>query len=162
MDERAALFSAAADVLRARLDSVAGLVLFGSYARGDEGPQSDLDVLVVLRETSLRRAQRYDAVAPAMGDLRRTDAWARWRTLGRGPELSPLVLTMEECRQLPPILLDIASEGILLWDGGGVRELPDDIRRRMARAGVRRVEMPDGRRYWDLRPGLLLGESVEF
>lgn len=40
------------------------IIVFGSVARGDEGPDSDLDVLVVLPEAD--RARRHEL----MGDLR--------------------------------------------------------------------------------------------
>ncbi len=41
--------------VRARFGArVAGLVLFGSYARGDWGPDSDVDVLVLVHDLSER------------------------------------------------------------------------------------------------------------
>lgn len=50
--------------LRDRLGSfpgVIGVLIFGSYARGDIGPESDLD-LIVVRDTSLERGQRDDDI----------------------------------------------------------------------------------------------------
>lgn len=158
----ATLATAAAELLRGRFDTLVGVVLFGSYARGDHGPDSDLDVLAVLRETRLRPTQRADVASTALAELRRTDAWKQAVEAGLLPELSPLVLTTPECRRIPPILMDVATEGVVIWDGGGVASLLSEIRQRMAHAGVKRVELPDGRRYWDLRPGMRLGEVVEF
>ena len=69
--ERAAVrkleLAAAVDQLRERLPSypgVRGALVFGSFARDDVGPESDLD-LVVVRETELPPLRRDD-------DIRRT------------------------------------------------------------------------------------------
>jgi len=157
------LAAAAARVLRDRFgEALAGIVAYGSYARGDCGKHSDLDMMVVLRETPLRPAQRADVVAPALAQFRHTDAWKEAVAAGFWPELSPLVLTVEECRRLPPLLLDVATEGVVAWDSGGVAPLLLEIRDRMACAGVKRVELADGGYYWDLRPGMRLGDVVEF
>ena len=44
------------------------IVLFGSQARGDDGPDSDLDILVVVDEPGDRRASRI-AIRQALADL---------------------------------------------------------------------------------------------
>lgn len=44
-------------------DRMSGLVLFGSHARGEAGPDSDLDVAIVLRGT-WRRLEEMERCAP--------------------------------------------------------------------------------------------------
>ncbi len=70
--ERAAVRRAALDravaSLRLSLGQFAGVrgaLVFGSYARGDVGPESDLD-LVIVRESALPRAERDDDIRRAL------------------------------------------------------------------------------------------------
>lgn len=77
--------------------------VFGSYARGDAGPESDVDVAVVIR--GLDERERTVAV-----DL----AWKA--RCPRGPLLSPIVWTDEQWADRTAherrIALDIQSEGL--------------------------------------------------
>jgi predicted nucleotidyltransferase len=62
------------------------IVLFGSWARGDAGPDSDLDLLVVTAFEGAR-SQTAIAILKALADLPvptdaavlRPDEWERWR-----------------------------------------------------------------------------------
>jgi len=89
----------------ARLSS---LTLFGSQARGDAGPDSDVDVAAVVRD--LDEAERVEAI-----DL----AFHAWTRSGRvGPPLSPLVWSDSQAaeyrRRERRIVLDIERDGIAL------------------------------------------------
>lgn len=79
---------------------LSGVVLYGSVARGEAGPRSDIDVLVVLDD--LRSAPAVRKAAAAVLD--RFDA-----------NVVPLVLTRGEVdrrlRAFDPLLLTIAGEG---------------------------------------------------
>jgi hypothetical protein len=65
----------------------------------------------------------------------------------------PIYHTIEQLAAHPWILLDIAHHGIIPYDRESVlaREL-DAIRRRLLELGSRRVELPDGSWYWQLKP----------
>lgn len=90
--ERAAVRRSALDAavvrLRARLGQYAGVrgaLVFGSYARGEVGPDSDLD-LIVVRDTDLPQMQRDD-------DLR--------ASLDLGVPYDLVTLTPEQYERLP-------------------------------------------------------------
>lgn len=68
-----------------RFHGVRGALVFGSYARGDVGPESDLDIIVV-RETELPQRERDD-------DLR--------GALGLGVPYDLITLTPEQYERLP-------------------------------------------------------------
>lgn len=88
-----------------RRGQVRAVVLFGSAARGDDSPQSDLDVLVVTPSEAVRQA-----VADGCG------AFAEELRADFGVDLRPLVMSLGEVRrrwrrrQLP--LPDVVRDGV--------------------------------------------------
>ena len=139
-------------------DDLVAIALFGSVARGQARPDSDLDLYVVTR-------------LPILGDPRLRATWEHIDaspeyqalvTAGYRPTPSPVLHTADELRCHSWILLDITDHGIVLHDPAGVleREL-NAVRRRMAELGSRRVELPDGSWYWDLKPDWRPGEVVD-
>ena len=139
-------------------DDLVAIALFGSVARSQARPDSDLDVYVVTRR-------------PSLGDPRLRAMWRRIEASpehqalvaeGYLPTPSPVPHTVDDLRRHPWILLDIAHHGIVLYDPESLleREL-DAVRRRMAQLGSRRVELPDGSWYWDLKPDWRPGEVVD-
>ncbi|MFD2570270.1 nucleotidyltransferase family protein [Spirosoma soli] len=50
-------------------DQLTGLVLFGSYARGDYQPESDMDFAVVLKDPATRPAAEIFKLAPISAEL---------------------------------------------------------------------------------------------
>ena len=87
-------------------DELVSLVLFGSYARGDFERDSDVDLLVVLREVEDRYAvhQRLDEVEELL-----KPALEALRARGYNPLLSPIVLSREQARRARPLYLETWS-----------------------------------------------------
>jgi hypothetical protein len=139
-------------------DDLVAIALFGSVARGQARPDSDLDLYVVTRRPTLADP-RLRAMWP------RIDASPEYRALlaeGYRPAPSAVPHTVDELHRHPWILLDIAHHGIIVYDPESVlaREL-DAVRQRMTELGSRRVELPDGSWYWDLKPDWRPGEVVD-
>lgn len=78
-----------------------GVVLFGSYARGNCTASSDTDLLVVCR--GRRRADAFAAVK---------------KTLGL-PRLEPHVYSRTEARRLTGVIDRMAEGGVVLWPPAG-------------------------------------------
>jgi len=140
-------------------DDLLAIACFGSVARGQAGPESDLDLYVVTRR---RVSVMLD---PRLAQVRRVREGPEYRALARhgfSPAVSPIYHTVEELSAHPWILLDIAHHGIILHDPEGIlgRELAA-IRRRLRELGSQRIELPDGSWYWDLKPDWRPGEIVE-
>jgi uncharacterized protein len=153
-----ALAARAAAESRAALgDDLVALALFGSVARGQARADSDLDLYVVTRASSVGDPRLSSLCA-------RIEASAEYRALvsaGYRPTPSPVPHAVDELARHPWILLDITDHGIVLYDPQSVleREL-EAVRRRMAALGSRRVELPDGSWYWDLKPDWRPGDVV--
>jgi hypothetical protein len=67
-----------------------------------------------------------------------------------------------EAQYHSPLYLDIVEDGIIIVDRGGLfAAVLAAMRGRMRALGSRRVYLPDGNWYWDLKPDFRFGEVVE-
>jgi predicted nucleotidyltransferase len=127
------------------------VVLFGSRARGEAGPESDIDVLIVARGLPRRRWDRYGGLR----DLARqvSDEFADAAT--------PILLTPEEAQEVKPYYLGMLSGHAILRDEGGFfAGVIERLQRRLAELGARRYVDEDGYEYWDLKPDWKPGDIV--
>jgi predicted nucleotidyltransferase len=141
-----------ADLLQDRLLS---LVLFGSVARRQARPTSDIDLLVVA-----------EGFPRAFRDRRRPllEAWERVRSEGGLPSIVWNLVTKspDEARFHSPLYLDMTEDAVLLLDRDGFFDsVLSAMRTRMRELGSRRVYLSDGSWYWDLKPDYRWGEVVE-
>ncbi|MGC8944904.1 MAG: HEPN domain-containing protein [Anaerolineae bacterium] len=110
--------------------AILGIVLFGSAARGE--PHQDVDLLVVVRG--------------AMGDRERTEVLkVLRRALGPEGAWVDLVVVTEQGLRWGleahyPFYLDIAFDGIVLYDADGVTALLERAREEVTAQGIRRTE----------------------
>lgn len=152
------------EVLRAELDQYVALlgqrfgsdlvsvVLFGSWARGEARPESDIDVLIVVRGLPRNRFERY-------GGLR---ALAREVSEEFAEAVTPILLTPEEAAQVKPYYLGMLSGHVILCDEGGFfATVLERLRQRLAELGARRYVDEDGYEYWDLKPDWKPGDVIE-
>ncbi len=105
-------------------------VLFGSRAKGQGETSSDTDLLVVAEEIRDKRQERADEIVLIRKKLPVSGA-------------DVLLLTPEEARSNfenhNPLFLDIAEEGILLFDeAGSIRRLLEETRSYIRRRGIKR------------------------
>jgi predicted nucleotidyltransferase len=126
---------------------IAGVVLFGSVARGEWSERSDVDLLVLWEGLDASKAPRtvYEAVSrrfPAGVPLTVLEA-EYWSFVG--------------ARKLTPLLVNVACDGVVLYDRyGKLSDFLLRIKRGLERAGV--VRKRRGRfYYWVLpKPGAKL------
>ena len=89
-------------LIRIYRDRLRDVYLYGSYARGDYQPGSDLDILVVLREY-----QRYG------DEINRTSELVGNLSLEYGISISRVFMTESQWKQSDaPLLRNIRSEGL--------------------------------------------------
>lgn len=131
------------------------IVLFGSVARRDARSTSDVDVLLVAEGQPRSQAERRQPFL---------DAWESARVpRGLPPvEWNLIVKTPDEATYRSPLYLDMVEDAILILDRGHFfQNVLAGMRARMRELGSRRVHLPDGSWYWDLKPDFRWGDVVE-
>ena len=85
-------------------DVILSFALFGSVARGEARPDSDIDVLVVHKPVDFRPVGRFVDV---LLDLRKSDEYRRLEAKGSSPDPYVIFMTEKEMYENPLVLLDI-------------------------------------------------------
>lgn len=143
-------------------EELRSVVLYGSVARGTSRPTSDLDLLVLLRGSTLSWGKRISEFLHAVLDHPQVEqAAARLKQEGLPWRVEPLVLTERELAARPPLLLDLTEDALILEDreGAFAQEI-DRVRKRLKELGARRVWLPGDRWYWVLTPEIRAGEVI--
>ncbi len=143
-------------------EDLVSVVLFGSYARGDPHEGSDVDLLVVCDTFKELLGSRFEIFNEIERALVASEARMRLRKKGLGTLISPLPLTPDEVKRNPPILLDILTDGIILYDRNAfMRSHLRGLELRLKQLEARKVYLPSGKWFWDLKPDYKLGDEVE-
>jgi predicted nucleotidyltransferase len=120
-------------------DNLIGVVLYGSYARGEAREDSDVDLLVIARGLP---ETWYDRQIYLHAPLKRIVGAPTLLALGKTPE------EFEE--HFPSLYLDIGLDGVILYDPNGymARKLAR-IREIVKSAGLVRRRLDAYNMFWD-------------
>lgn len=134
------------------------LVLFGSRARGDPRPQSDIDLLLVADDP-----RHPDGLAGVREAFEQSSDYREWVAQRGTPEIGLVGLTPAAALESRYLYLDLVEEAVFVYDQGDfMRRKLEGLRARLRELGSYRVHFADGSHLWILKPGLRLGETVEF
>ncbi len=141
--------------------NMVSVVLFGSVVRGEAGEGSDIDLLVVVKGFKTFRS-RFDVFDEVEKELRDSKEYQELKERRLGALVSPIPLTTEEINKGPSILLDVVTDGIILYDTDNfMGNCLNKLREKLEKLGARKIFLGDGRWYWYLKPDYKLGEVVE-
>ena len=149
-----------ADIL-AREIKVNSLVLFGSYARGEAGPSSDIDFIVVSPDFPEKFSDRFNLLRHAINLVKKSREYRRLREQGLYPTFSPIPYRPEDLENTPPLLLDVVEDGVIVVDDGTMEEKLEELREKLREMGAVRKTSAKGLRYWVLKPRVRPGEVLE-
>jgi uncharacterized protein len=140
-------------------DNLVSIVLFGSVARGEATPDSDIDLLIIGEQFPTGRFARLRSIDGS--DRRIEPDLERLRERGLDPRIMPFLKTRAEAERVVPLYLDMVEDARLLYDRDGFfRSVLTRLQARLNALGAQRRRR--GRiRYWVLKPDLQPGEVFE-
>ncbi|MEW6685560.1 MAG: nucleotidyltransferase domain-containing protein [Candidatus Edwardsbacteria bacterium] len=143
-------------------DALVSVVLYGSVARDEATLESDIDLLIVVREDNKSYYQMLKPILEAQRSLEMTEIFKGFFHNKSYPHLSYLIFSQEEALKNRNIYLDILEDGIILYDlANFLGEKLKQFKKRLIELGSKKIILDDGRWYWDLKPTLKLGEAFE-
>ncbi len=141
-------------------DRLVSLVVYGSVARGDARPDSDIDVVVVAEGLPRGMHRRLEVFERAEELIEEELERLRAET-GYMLDFSPILLTPREAARHRPIYLDMTEDAVIVYDRDGfMEEVLRRVAERLRELGAERVWL--GRRwYWRLKRDYKPGEVIE-
>lgn len=139
--------------------NLVSVVLYGSVARHEASPGSDVDLLVVCESLPQGRFARLDLLEPAERAL---DQHLRTlRSQGLDTRLAVIARTRREASRTVPLYLDMVDDAVLLYDRGAFFSgVLARLRVRLRELGAQRRQRGKVR-YWVLKPDAVPGEVIE-
>ncbi len=149
----------ATHVRSALAERLVSVVLFGSVARGDPSPSSDIDLLINVEDLPRGHFARKRLLEAA--DSRFEPALHTAEAQGLETRLARIVRTPREAARVVPLYLDLTEDAVLLYDRDGFfAGVLDGVRRSLRRLGARRIRQ--GKIwYWDLKPDFAPGDVLD-
>jgi hypothetical protein len=140
------------DLLKATWgEELVSVVVFGSYARGEARPESDLDLLIIKKNLPKSRLARQALVSQMEKRVGQEFA----------ATLSTIILTPEEAQVVKPYYLGMLSGHTILFDRGlFFAKVLARLQNRLAELGGERRHDPDGYEYWLLKSDARFGEEI--
>lgn len=140
-------------------DDLISVVVYGSVARGDNRNDSDVDLLIIMKnlpkDSMLKRIRLFET---KVEDKLNLDEY--WK-MGYYISLSPVLKTPEEAEKFSPLYLDMVYDAVILYDRNYFfTSILQKLRDRLKELGAERVRM--GKKwYWVLKKDSRFGETVE-
>ena len=152
------LVDACSQLHRARKLVLSGLWLFGSVATREARDDSDVDLVVVAKSLTGRRAEMTGTVYASL-DIARERQFLYQN--GVATDLSIYALKEEELRRFYPLLLDVVEDGIVLYEREGIlTRAAGLLRARWSEVGMRREKLSKGW-MWTIPSGQEVGKPLE-
>jgi hypothetical protein len=140
-------------------DKLVTVGLFGSVARNEATPFSDIDLLLIIEGLPRGRFARLDLleavndeIDPHLERLREEDIFS---------DICPILKTPEEAKRPTPLYLDMVEDLQSLYDRENFFfDILNQVRDSLKKLGARRQSLGSFR-YWELKPDYKPGEIFE-
>nr|MDO8098532.1 nucleotidyltransferase domain-containing protein [Candidatus Njordarchaeota archaeon] len=144
-------------------EQVLAVAVFGSVARGEARfPGSDIDILVIMGDVAnISLGKRIDLLAKLEKKLKKMNEYRKFEeAFNWPPTIREHILSPDELKRHPPLLLDLTTDSIILYDKGILKKELNKLRATLKKLGAKRIRTNDTW-FWILKPDLKLGEELE-
>ncbi len=139
-------------------ENLLSIVLYGSVARGTAGNESDIDLLIILRDAPDVYYKRLEPVIEIELKLRESAS----ETTCAAPIFSTIILSKEEAMENRNIFLDMIDASVILYDKDSFfKNRLNELKKRLLYLGAKKVVLEDKTWYWNLKPDIMPGEVIE-
>lgn len=137
------------------------LIIFGSIASGKAKNESDLDFLLVAENLPKKYSERLKLIRKILTGVE--DVRIKiWREKGRYPLLDIIILGPQEAKINHPFYLDLVEESIIVFDRENfMKNRLESLKKELGKLGAKRILLPNGRWYWDLKTEISRGEVIQ-
>ncbi|MCX9011112.1 MAG: nucleotidyltransferase domain-containing protein [Candidatus Methanoperedens sp.] len=138
-------------------DKLISFVLYGSVARGTAGEESDIDLLIILKDAPSVYYERLEPVIEIELKLRESTSE------NTAPSIfSCIILSKEEAMENRNIFLDMIDASIILYDRNNFfKNRLKELKNRLLELVSKKIVLEDKTWYWDLKPDIAPGEVIE-
>ncbi len=145
-------------LLRRFKDKLVSLVVYGSVARGEARPDSDVDLLIVIEDLPKSRLRRQDLFMEVEEELK--PLIEELRAKGLNVDFTPILKTPDEASKITPLYLDMAEDAVIIYDKGGFfHQVLERLKERLRELGAYRAKL--GKRwFWVLKRDYVPGELI--
>jgi hypothetical protein len=143
--------------------NLSAIVIFGSVGRGKLYGTSDIDLLLILKKTKQSVGERMDDFFEKITKkIKSTDTYMNAYKANYPHKIQPIVLTEDELKSKPPIVLDFVTDAQILVDRNNFFEnFIAELKAKLKQIGAKKVKISEERWYWILKPDIKRGEIVE-
>ena len=140
-------------------DNLVSLIIFGSYARNNPRLNSDLDILIILKQGK-KRTELNDFFYEKIEKEFEKDLLNLYENYGINIDLSPFIISKENSSYFNPLYLDMAEQSeIILDENNYFSEILKRIKKIKKQYNIKKLNY--GNRYfWDFSNRNLIGEKI--
>jgi predicted nucleotidyltransferase len=138
-------------------DRFISLVVFGSVARGEARKNSDIDVLLIIKDLPRSKFKRQELFMKIEEKIEGVlDKFYENNYL---IDFSPILKTPEEAEKITPLYLDMVEDAIIIFDRDFFVKVLTRLRKKLDELGSQRVRL--GKKwYWILKKDYKFGEVI--
>ena len=125
------------------------IVLFGSCARGNWNEESDIDLMIIVKQWEIPSWEKSRELIKVKKQLRKGETYKNLRRKGYHFPLTHYPLSDTETKRLHPVFYDIVLDGIILYEKGQFgTHLLKHYQHELEQQQAERITKPNKKRYW--------------
>ncbi|MGB9728555.1 MAG: nucleotidyltransferase domain-containing protein [Thermoprotei archaeon] len=138
-------------------DKFISLIVFGSVARGEADKNSDIDILLVIKDLPKTRFERQELFMKIEDKIE--NILNKLYEKNYLIDFSPILKTPEEASKITPLYLDMVEDAVIAFDRAFFVNILVSLKKKLDELGAQRIR--SGKKwYWVLKKDYKFGEVI--